>query len=91
MATHIKTLLDEFLNKAKNEVNRISKIERIVNKTLNPETKKHIRIKKIIKGGVFFVSDSSIFVYNFNLEKKKILDEINKKIPEINNIKIEIG
>ncbi len=91
MATHIKTLLDEFLNKAKNEVNRISKIERIVNKTLNPETKKHIRIKKIMKGGVFFVSDSSTFVYNFNLEKKKILDEINKKIPEINNIKIEIG
>ncbi|MCK5392963.1 MAG: hypothetical protein KAJ14_05800 [Candidatus Omnitrophica bacterium] len=91
MAVHIKMLLDEYLNKAKIECTRISKIESIVYKILNNETTKHIKIKEINKGNVFFISDSSTFIYTFNLEKQKLLEEISKKIPEIKNIKIEIG
>jgi len=91
MAVHIKMLLDEYLNKAKNELITISRIQSVIDKILNNETIKHIKIKKIEKGDIFFISDSSTFIYTFNLEKKKLLEEISKKIPEIKNIKIEIG
>ena len=91
MATHIKMLLDEYLKKAKNEFTRISEIECIIGEILNEETRKHIKIKEIKKGDIFLISDSSTFIYTFNLEKKNLLEKITKKIPEIKNIKIEIG
>ena len=91
MATHIKLLIEGFLKKKKEDCAEQEKIEEILNRFLDKETKKHINPKSISRGKLILHSDSSSFTYNFNLKKEKILKEIQKEFPEIKGIRVKIG
>jgi hypothetical protein len=91
MATHIKLLIEGFLKKKKEDCAEQEKIEAILTRLLDKETKKHISLKNISKGHLVLHSDSSSFTYNFNLKKAKILKEIQKEFPQIQGVKVKIG
>jgi len=91
MATHIKDIIGNFIKKSQNSMECYEKIEQIKNNTLDPETKKHIHLKGVSKKQIIFISDSSVFSYNFNLQKRKILKEIQQVIPEVQELLIKIN
>lgn len=91
MATHIKFLLEDFLKRKKSELDGFCKIERVVREALDDENKNHIFFKKILKDTLILGSDSSSFMYYFNLKKENVLKRVSKEFPEIKKIKIEIG
>ena len=91
MATHIKGLIESFLKKKKEDYGDQEKIDEILTRALDKETKKHIRPKNVHKGQLILHSDSSSFTYTFNLKKEEILKELQKEFPKIKKIKVEIG
>ena len=91
MATHIKGLIEGFLKKKKEDCGDQEKINEILARVLDKETKKHISPKNVHKGQLLLRSDSSSFTYTFNLKKEEILKELQKEFPKIKKIKVEIG
>ena len=91
MATHIKDIIGKFIEKNKKKQEGFQKIEQIKNELLDQETKEHIHFQKMLKNQIIFSSDSSVFSYNFNLQKEAILKEIQQEIPGIKKILVRVG
>jgi hypothetical protein len=87
MATHIKEILNKFLNKEE-EIKNKKHIEKIVEEVLGNKIKNQFFLKKISKTKLIFSSQIPTFRFEFNLKKKEILKKIKKEIPQINEIKI---
>jgi len=90
MATHIKTLIECFLGKKEKDLREKDQLNKILDKILDKETKKHIHPQGVKKNILFFKSDSSAFTYNFNLYKNQILKEVEKVWAEVKEIKVEL-
>ncbi len=91
MATHIKHLLDKFLDKKRVECVKQSKIQQIVNQFLNSKAQGGIYLKGVVKDMLVFKADSSSLRYDFQLKKDKILNKIREEFPQVKEIKIEIS
>ena len=91
MATHIKTLIEEFFKRSKKSLHVKEKIEKILKNNLDQETQKHVEVKEVSKTQVVFSVDSSSAAYNFNLCKKRISKEIKEEFKEEKKIKVRIG
>tara|TARA_Y100000031_G_C8123861_1_gene339516 strand:+ start:411 stop:686 length:276 start_codon:yes stop_codon:yes gene_type:complete len=89
MATHIKAIIDTFLKKKGDQFKYQGKIEQVLDTLFSPEIKKHIKLKKISKGQLIFSSKSSNFTYLFDLEKEKLLEEVQRVYPGVKAIKVE--
>lgn len=91
MATHIKSIIKNFLKAKKSETQEKLRIEKIVNRNLSGKLKKHIRLQKIYKDNLFFYSDSSSALYEFGLQKDRVLKEVQREFPKIEKTVIKIG
>lgn len=91
MATHIKELLKCFFDENKKNLEERGKLEDIVNKVLSEKIRKHVCLKEAYKKKLVFLSDSSSFGYEFNLQREKLLQEIKKEFPLIETIQVKVG
>lgn len=91
MATHIKSILVQFLKHKKRETADITRIEEIVNGGLGEKIGKYIHLKKVYKKKLFFSADTSGAIYEFGLKKADVLEAVRKEFPEIEGTKIKIG
>ena len=67
------------------------KIDRIWQNILEPHDCQHTNIIGI-KGGLLSVNtDTPARLYYLKLRRKKILEQLQEEIPEINNIQFQIG
>ena len=91
MATHIKHVLGGFLKEKKKDLKKRDQIEKIIGEELEGKIKKHIKLKRIYKNNLILHSDSSNYSFSFYLKKESLLKKIQKKFPEIKDIKIKIS
>lgn len=91
MATHIKELLNKFLQEKKSECNETERLQRVINENLDTHLATHVILKKIYKNKLIFCTDTSNFVYEFNLKKNTLLKAVQKEFPYIEDAKITIG
>jgi len=91
MATHIKSILAQFLKNKKRETADITRVEGIVNKELGEKVSKYIHLKRVYKKKLFFSADTSSALYEFGLKKGGMLEAVRKEFPEIEGTKIKIG
>ena len=66
-------------------------ISRIFDKVLKEQGLAHAKIAGLKEGTLVVNIDSPARLYQFNLKKKKILEEINRAIPDIQKIYFKIG
>ena len=90
MGTHIKILLNKFLERKKQDFKYQERMQQIINRFFKTETQDGIYLKGISKNELIFKADSSSLSYDFGLKKDKILKEIREEFPQIKEIKIEI-
>jgi len=90
MTTHIKTLLNKFLEKKKEDFKHQERVQQIINRFFKSETQEGIYLKGISGNELIFKADSSSLSYDFGLKKDKILREIKEEFPQIKEIKVEI-
>jgi hypothetical protein len=91
MATHIKELLDKFLQEKKKERDETQKLQRVIDENLDTQLAKHVTLKKVYKNKLFFCTDTSSVVYEFNLKKNALFKAVQKEFPNIEDITITIG
>ena len=91
MGEHIKDLLADFLETAKNKQKEKEKVWENVKKILGEETTKYLQIEEITGEKIIFSSIASGAKYNLELQKKEVVEEIKKDFPQINKIIIKAG
>lgn len=91
MATHIKSIIQNFLKNTRNNIQDKTKIEQVIDNNLDKKLKKHIYLKQIYKNTIIFGSESPSVSYVFNLKKQDLLKAIKKELPQIDDVKITIG
>lgn len=91
MATHIKSIIQNFLKDTKGEAGDRARMQEIVGKNLDKKLKGHVCLARVYKNKLIFNSESSNFSYVFNLKKEGLLKEIQKEFPQIEDIRISIG
>jgi hypothetical protein len=90
MATHIKELLGEFLKEKQQEFQIKEKIEVICNRVFGAGLSGQVKVEKIEKTRITFSCPASEYKYEINLNKDKIIKQIQKDFPEIKEIRIRI-
>jgi hypothetical protein len=70
---------------------REQQILQIWDRLLNNEEKRHSSIIKIQKGQLEVGVDSSVWLYQLKLKKKTLLEQLQKEIPDIENIYFKLG
>ena len=90
MTTHIKSLLNKFLEKKKEDFRHQEKVQQIINRFFKTGAREGIYLKGISGNELIFKADSSSLSYDFGLKKGKILKEIREEFPQIREIKVEI-
>lgn len=90
MAIHIKNLLGKYLKPIKQEKTKQQQITISVGKILGKQLKKYIKIKQIQENKIIFVSLAAAASYNLTLKKDIVIQEVQKILPHITDIKIDI-
>lgn len=91
MATHIKTVLGEFLKKKKQDIGYQERIKKVVAVNIDKKIKKNVHLKTIDKNKLVFNCEGPSFAYVFNLQKDKLLKAVQQEFPEIDGIKTIVG
>lgn len=68
-----------------------NKIQRIWRNVIDAKMAQHCLLANFFDGILTVVVDSSSWLYQMNLNRKKILDELREEMPEIKNIQFKIG
>ncbi|MCP4653440.1 MAG: DUF721 domain-containing protein [Candidatus Omnitrophica bacterium] len=87
---HIREIIEKFIKEKEKEVSKREELVEAVNGALGGKIKNKVKIEKVEKGKIFFKATSSAVAYEFNLRKKKVLEGVRCKFPEIKEIKIEV-
>jgi hypothetical protein len=66
-------------------------IQKIWQQTLDVKTQKHVAIAGFDNGVLLVLVDSPTRLFQLNLQKKKILENIKHEVPEIESIHLKIG
>ena len=90
MANHIKDIIEGFLCKTKTNRQLYVDIEGILTAILDGETRKHVSLQSITSRAVVLGARSSSAVYNVNLKKESILQEIKKTTTQIDRIRVQV-
>lgn len=88
MATHIKHIISQFLQKTKEQKDEKEQIQEIIEQVLEAKIKKYVRFEDVYKKNLIFYSAEAGARFDFNLKKNKLLKKIKEKFPEIEGIKI---
>lgn len=88
--------IDEIVNKVIGNLflkipRKQEEIQKIWEKSFNSKGLEHTKIVEFKEGTLFVNVDSSAWLFQCNLKKKKIVEAIKKDIPEINKIYFKIG
>jgi hypothetical protein len=67
------------------------KIENILNSVLTDSEKKHIKFVGIKEDKGYFVVTSSVWLFQINLKKNKILEKLKELYPSLKNLYFKIG
>ncbi|MDD2751510.1 MAG: DciA family protein [Candidatus Omnitrophica bacterium] len=65
--------------------------EELLKKILTKEEFRHIRIKYFRKGVLCMHTDSSSWLYFFNLHKNDLLTQLQKNVPDLKGIRFYLG
>ena len=68
-----------------------NKIQRIWQNIIDAKMAQHSMLSDFSDGILTVAVDSSVRLYQMNLNKKKILEQLQDEIPDIKNIKFKIG
>ena len=68
-----------------------NKIQRIWQNIIDAKMAQHSRLSDFSDGILTVAVDSSVRLYQMNLNKKRILEQLQDEIPDIKNIKFKIG
>ena len=68
-----------------------NKIQRIWQNIIDAKMAQHSMLSDFSDGILTVAVDSSVRLYQMNLNKKKILEKLQDEIPDIKNIKFKIG
>ena len=68
-----------------------TKIQRIWQNTIDERTAQHSVLANFSDGILTVAVDSSSWLFQMNLQKKKILEQLQDEMPEIKNIQFKIG
>ena len=90
MATHIKDIINGFLESKKEQLSIAYKVDEILKKNLSKEVSGNIRFAGVEEGHFLFSCESSVFTYEFTLNREKLLKEIQQNFPQAKEIKIKI-
>jgi len=90
MAIHIKDIISNFISSKNKSTEIYNKINKALKEILDEETQKYITIDGVKEREVFFLAESSLALYNFNLVKKELLERIRESLTQIEKIKISI-
>ena len=91
MPDHIRNLIGNIVKEIKKDKKSKDKILYIVEKLIDKRTQSHIKSYRLYKKELFFYVDSSIWGYEVNLRRKKILDELKKEKMGVKTIKIKLS
>lgn len=67
------------------------RVHKIWDKILDESARKHTQFSGIKEDKILIYVDSPVWLYQLNLMKKKILQDLQKEIPEIKFIYFKIG
>jgi len=81
----IQQLIEEW--KTKKKLLPKDGIAQIVHKTLSAKEREHVRLIYCRNGILGLAVDSSAWLYQLTLHKTKLLDKLNKKIKDMQQIK----
>jgi len=90
MATHIKDILDGFIESKKEALEIAYKVSDIVKRNLSKEMSENVCFTGIEQGYFLFFSPSSSFSYEFSLQREKLLNELKKEFRDIQGIKLQV-
>ena len=79
MATHIKSILEKFIQEKSKKIDEKGKLDHIIFKHLKKEVKKYIDIKGIYKDRVIIECKRSCLAYEVKLVENVILKDLQKK------------
>jgi hypothetical protein len=66
-------------------------IQNIWQEIIDEKTRKHVAIAGFDRGRLLVWVDSSTWLFQLNLNKKKILGKIQKQVSEVESIQFKIG
>ena len=88
----IKDILQQVIgNLSLNKPDDQNKIQRIWQNIIDTRTAQHSVLSNFSDGLLTVVVDSSSRLFQMNLQKKKILEQLQDEIPQIKNIQFKIG
>ena len=90
MATHIKNILENFFSQSKEKLSVYQRLDVVLDKGLDVSTGQHIHLKEVRERKLVLQADSSSALYNFSLEKLKVLALIQQEIASISDIEIKV-
>jgi hypothetical protein len=91
MATHIKSLIDDFLKKQAGQNKTRERLEYLLGLNLMRPLKKHTRLAGIYKNKLLLHTDCASYGYELKIRKQKLLKDVQREFPQIQDITITIG
>jgi len=86
---HIKKLINDFVKDIKKGKRRKEKITSLVEELLDINTRKHIKSYRVYKDILTIYVDSSIWGYQINLWKNKLLKKLKEEVG-ITDLKVRL-
>lgn len=75
---------------AKDQHHNQQQIEALLDRVIDPQTKRSISVKYIQKKTLVLGASSSAALYNINLKKEELLQAVKQIMPSIENINIKV-
>ncbi|UCG34608.1 MAG: hypothetical protein JSW17_03675 [Candidatus Omnitrophota bacterium] len=88
MATHIKSLIRDFLNKKERERQAHEKVKTLIAQSLESCGQNHIQFQGIHKNKLMFSSEAASARYTLHLKRKELLSAVQKEFPHIKELEI---
>ena len=84
-------ILQVIENLSSGKVDLYKKIQMLWEQIFSKEEKKHTNIGEFKDGNLMIEVDSSLYIFQMNLRKAKILEKFQQELPEIKTILFKIG
>jgi hypothetical protein len=86
MGTHIKSIIEGFFIKSREKFTVYQRIDKVLDESVDGETRKYISIKEVSESKLILRAQSSSALYNFNLQKERVLAAVKREIGSITDI-----
>jgi len=87
---YIKKIINEFIKEVKKDREKKEKVVSLVEQIIDINTKRHIKSYRIYKDTLIIYVDSSIWSYQINLWKNKLLKKLKEEV-EVKDLKVKLS